>query len=494
MAMNDQTVSQMLDQEMDEVERWVGQDGVVYARFELENQRVTYPVQSRTFRMWLDQKAMEAALPLPSSRIVSHILAKLQCEANAGTDRYPVSRRVYNDEDCTYLNLGAEQILTVSADGCEFVGERGPIFPTEPNMIALPAPVKEPNVLGTLSKLYDLDEHQTLLVLAWLIASFQADGRVPPLIVTGAPKSGKSRLAIDIRQLIDPAQVPLLAFPHKPSDFIALAASNSVLAFDNVRKVPQACRDAIIALAEGTASCDRRTGTTSKYKVPTILVCEDLCSAGELARDAIVVRLRGREVRKMKSKTILDKEFNAAHARALGALVGLAVRTKASDETVELNTIFKDAALERWLLAVDKVLAASGKLMQAYHQNGQAVLSDIVSDNPALSAFMGMVRARGGATATAMDMMSLIEPFLTGPKGSHWPKGPKEFATLLRNSVYAMPDVEIEFDVRTGKERHRMIVASLKVQKKEGKSAPPAARPAGVRKKVPEDVGQPCLI
>lgn len=343
-------------------------------------------------------------------------------------------RRIYNDEEGTYLNLGADKILLVSACGGETVSEHGLIFPTDPTMMQLPVPTGEADVVKVLSGLLDLDEQQTLLALAYFMTYFQPDGGFPPLIVTGPPKSGKSRLAASIRQMIDPAHAPLLSCPSKPGDFNALVANNSVLAFDDVTNVPQACRDAIMALAQGTGRFDRRSGTTSKSKIPTILVCEDLSNVGELARDAIVIRLQSRGIGKMKSKNTLDREFSAIHAQALGALADLAANAKASDDKVELNAVFNDGALELWLLCVDKALGANGKLMDAYRQNGRTVLSDIVAESPVLSAFMGMLRTKGSVTATATDMQILVEPFLAGPKGSCWPKSPKDFATLLRKA------------------------------------------------------------
>jgi putative DNA primase/helicase len=493
--MNDQTIIDMLNNEASVADLFSGEDGVVYARYEQGDQRVTYPVRSPAFRMWLNQRAMEVGLPLPSARVTSQILSQLEHQTYATTDRYPVCRRFHTDDHSTFVSLDTDQILEVSAEGHEIVGEHGLIFPTDPGMVPLPAPVEEADALGTLSGLFGLDERQTLLVLAWLMGNFQPDGRIPVLIVTGPTGSGTTRLAAAIRKLIDPAQVPLLPFPRKPGDLADLAARNAFLAFDNVQNIPEAYRGAIAAFAEGTSGRDRRTGATLSYKIPTILVCEELSRAGALARDAIVVRLKDRDVCEIKSRAVLDREFSATHARALGALVGLASKAMALRETVELETVFKDAAFERWLLAVDKALTANGKLMETYRRNGQTVLANIVADTPALSGFMSMLRSKGDVTATAKDMMCLIEPFLTEQKGSHWPKTPREFSSLLRASAYAMPEVEIEFGVRTGKARDRMIVARLKVTKAEEiRSAPSAARRVKACKKAPETNEQPCLI
>jgi hypothetical protein len=130
-----------------------------------------------------------------------------------------------------------------------------------------------------------------------------------------------------------------------------------------------------------------------------------------------------------------------------------------------LTDVYKDAALEKWLLAVGMALDLKGKILMAYRENGGQALSDIVDDNPPVRAFLDLLHANRTVTATATDMLALTEPFLAQPKGARWPKSGKEFAAVLRRFAYAMPDVEIEFDVRTGKNRDRNIVASLKPSK-----------------------------
>jgi hypothetical protein len=53
-----------------------------------------------------------------------------------------------------------------------------------------------------------------------------------------------------------------------------------------------------------------------------------------------------------------------------------------------------------------------------------------------------------------------IDQYLDKPKDARYPKTGKALAKLLRDHARFMPDIEMEFDVRTGKDRDRNIVAT----------------------------------
>jgi hypothetical protein len=181
-----------------------------------------------------------------------------------------------------------------------------------------------------------------------------------------------------------------------------------------------------------------------------------------VARDAIILRLKDRPVVQLKTRSSLELELRNGHPEVIGAIAGLAVKALASMSSISLDEVHKDASLEKWLLAIDAALNLEGELMVAYRENGARALSDIVDANPPVQAFLNMLQAKGSVSATATEMLMLVEPFIAGSKGLRWPKSGKEFATILRRHVYAMRDVEIEFDVRTGKARDRNIVATLR--------------------------------
>ena len=154
--------------------------------------------------------------------------------------------------------------------------------------------------------------------------------------------------------------------------------------------------------------------------------------------------------------------FLRQHAKALGSLAKACTMALQHKKTVELDTVHNDAELERWILATDKGLGLGGKMRAAVQHNLEQTLTAIVRERPAMVAFLALVRTKGSVKATATELLAEIEPFLEAPKDARYPTSGKAFAKLLRDHQRFMTDIEIEFDVLTGKNRDRNIVATWK--------------------------------
>jgi hypothetical protein len=349
--------------------------------------------------------------------------------------------------------------LEIHASGAAPIKDPGIIFPTGTSIETLPEP-ESADALEVLPEILDLSEDQCQLALIWLMALFQADGRYPVLVIIGPRQSGKTRLARNIRWLVDPHPTPLLPVPSGVDELKAAVRDNAILAFDNVGEVPDWLQESLLALAQGTALSVRANARPVRYKRLTILVCEDLPESPDLMEHAIVLRLKERPASQFKNKTTLDSKFYRQWGKAFGSLVKLCSAALRHRDTVELTTVHKDADLEKWILAVDKGLGLSGKLMAVFARSLEQAMATIVDERPALRAFQSLVKAKGSVKATATQLLNQIEPFLDSPKDVRFPTSGKSLAKLLRAHARFMGDIDIEFNVRTGKDRDRNIMAT----------------------------------
>ena len=194
-------------------------------------------------------------------------------------------------------------------------------------------------------------------------------------------------------------------------------------------------------------------------KRPIIMVCRDLPNAPDLLENAIVLRLKERPAKEFKSRAELDRMFSEQHGKALGGLAKACSLALEHLDTIELDAVQRDADLERWVMALDKGLGLGDRLLAALQTNLEQTLTDIIEERPAIRAFLALVKAKGSVKATATELLDEIEPFLDGPKDPRYPTTGKALAKLLRDYKRYMTDIEIEFDVRTGKDRDRNIVA-----------------------------------
>jgi len=150
--------------------------------------------------------------------------------------------------------------------------------------------------------------------------------------------------------------------------------------------------------------------------------------------------------------------------------------------------VHKDAALKKRILALDKGLNLQGQLMVAFVRNLEEALETVVAERPALRAFRALVKAKGSVKATGTQLLELIEPLLDSPKDARYPTSGKAMAKLLREHERFMPEIEIEFNVRTGKDRDRNIVARWKSAEVAVVPMPPkeAAKPKKEKRVAPD--------
>jgi hypothetical protein len=226
------------------------------------------------------------------------------------------------------------------------------------------------------------------------------------------------------------------------------------------------------------------------------MVCKDLPCARDLLEGAIIIRLKERPPQAFKSKAELDRLFGEHHAKAFGSLAKAAKLALQQRQNIELDAVHNDADLERWNQALDRGLSLSGRMVAALRNNMEQTLADIINERPAIKAFLALVKAKGSVKATATELLAEFEPFLDGPKDARYPTCGKQLAKLLRDYTRFMTDVEIDFNVRTGKDRDRNIVATWQGLKPAASSSAPPPAKATVKRKKAEAVSQdqPALL
>ena len=394
MTLDDQTRLMTLKGILQSSELVLGADGVVYARLVRDSRQETYPTTSSDFMTWFRSEAASQFVSLPSAKIMKQAIKEAEYEVRLQGLPCPVAARIFAEEGAVVVNLGDGKTLEIDISGATLVTDSGVVFPTGTNNHPLPEP-ESADALEVLPEFLDLPEAESQLALIWLMSLFQADGRYPILIISGPPQSGKTRLASNIRRLLDPHPLSLLPLPKGREGLKDAILENAILAFDNVEKIPAGVEEDLLALAEGIALSLPGHSRPVRCKRPTILVCEDLPDATGLVENAIVLRLKERPATKFKTKSMMDRLFNQHHAAAFGSLVGLCSQALRHRNEVAVEAVHRDVDLERWILAIDKSLGIDGKLMGVFASNLDLALASIIIERPAVRAFQALVRAKG---------------------------------------------------------------------------------------------------
>jgi hypothetical protein len=492
---DDQTSICTLKDILEGTKLFLGEDGAVYSQFVRENQKVTYNTFSRDLMTWLKGEAVQRLNIVPSSKLIKQAINEIEYKLYCGNLPYPVATRIHAEPGEVLIDARSGKVLVIDGKGAHWDTDPGVIFPTREAIQSLPEP-KSGDVLEVLPQILDVSKDECLSLLIWLMAQFQPDGRYPLLIICGPRQSGKTRLATNMRKLFDPCLMPLLPLPKDREELKSAVVNNAILAFDNVETIPDWIVADLLALAEGTAFPVSGRPRAVWCKRSTILVCKDLPETPALMENAFILRLKERPAAQIQGKQTLDRLFDEQHAKALGSLIQLCGKTLGLHDAIELTAVHKDADLEKWILAVDKSLELGGKLMTIFIHNLEQTIAAVIAERPAVRAFMALVKAKGSVRATATELLAQIDPFLDGPKDVHFPTSGKSLAKILRDHSRFMDDIEIEFNVRTGKDRDRNIVATWTSPRTgEGINATKAVKATGKHKKDNGEVsGQPTLI
>src|SRR5450759_1901323 len=88
-----------------------------------------------------------------------------------------------------------------------------------------------------------------VLMASWLVGTFLPRGAFPILLLQGSQGSAKSTTATLLRNLVDPATVPLSAPPRDERELAITATNSGIVAFDNLSGVHQWLSDALCRIA-----------------------------------------------------------------------------------------------------------------------------------------------------------------------------------------------------------------------------------------------------
>jgi hypothetical protein len=178
-----------------------------------------------------------------------------------------------------------------------------------------------------LWKLLNVSEAQRPLVIGSLLNAFDPEG---PYFVTnyvGEHGTAKSSAARIERQLVDPSSNPLRSPPKGERDLIAQAASNRIVALDNLSYLPPWLSDAICRLATGGGHSARTLYTDLEeislaVKRPVFLNgIEDVAVRPDLADRALQIELEEIPEENRMPEKVLWCEFDRHKTEIFSAIL-----------------------------------------------------------------------------------------------------------------------------------------------------------------------------
>jgi hypothetical protein len=183
-----------------------GAEPEMYATFPVNGRRVTAPLRSRGFRLWLTHQLYLTEGKTPGADAVKDALTVLEAQAELEGPAIPVYTRVAEQEGAIYVDLANErgEVIQITPCGWTVTADTSIRFRQPKGMLPLPYPVAGGS-LAELRTLFNIGpDADWVLLKGWIVQAYRPRGPYPPLALNGEQGSAKTTLAILVRRLFDP--------------------------------------------------------------------------------------------------------------------------------------------------------------------------------------------------------------------------------------------------------------------------------------------------
>ncbi len=310
-----------------------------------------------------------------------------------------------------------------------------------------------------------IDAH-FVLVVAWLLAALRSKGPYPVLVLRGEQGSSKSTFGAILRTLIDPNTARLRALPREDRDLFVAASNGHVLAFDNVSGLPAWISDTLCRLATGGGFGTRELYTDRDEILfeacrPVILNgIEDIVTRPDLADRAIFLELEAIPEERRRPELELWAAFELERPRILGVLLDAVVEGLKRLPETRLPRLPRMADFALWATACETALWPVGSFWDAYCENREETVDNVVDADPVAAAVRTLMTTRTMWTGTASTLLDALGK-IAGErvaKSKTWPESPQSLSGRLRRAATFLRKlgIEVEFN-REGRARTRIV-------------------------------------
>jgi len=389
-----------------DVEMFETPEGKVYASFEVEGHRETWPADSDRFEMHLMRLFDRAEGKTPDAQALKDAGRMMKAEALFDRETTEVHTRVGRGEDgALYIDLCDEEWRAVRVDeeGWEIV-DRPPVhFRRSRSMEPLPVPERDGSIKA-LKPFVNAGDKDWRLVVAWLVAALRPEGPYPALVLQGEQGSAKSTLARFLRTLVDPSAAPLRSPSRNQRDLMITATNSHVIAFDNVSGLKTWLSDALCSLATGGGFATRELHTDTEEIIfnamrPAVLTgIEDVATRDDLAERSLVLTLSAIREEDRMSERALNQRFEAAAPKILAGILDALSAAERRVGHVKLENPPRMADFAEWVVAAESALPWNeGEFMGAYDENRTTAVLDNIQMNPLASGIRELMEREDGS-------------------------------------------------------------------------------------------------
>jgi len=304
----------------------------------------TWGVHTKGFRRWLSREFWNHYKKAPGSQSIQDALNVLSGKAVHDGRQIAVHTRVAEHDGKLYLDLAdmAWQAIEITSEGWSITKDVPVKFIRTRGMLEIPEPQRGGGLDDLRPFLNVADDDSFALIKAFLVSTLRPKRPFAFLVFTGEQGSGKTSLSIKLKSIVDPSKAPVRGLPRELRDLAIAAGNGWLLAYDNVSSIPTWISDALCSLSTGGGFGTRELYSDADEKIfdyqrPVILNgIGDIVTRPDLLDRSIVIQLPIIPEDKRRQESDLNRAFDKARPRILGALLDAAVCALRNQHTVEL--------------------------------------------------------------------------------------------------------------------------------------------------------------
>lgn len=356
-------------------EFWRAPSGDGHATIDVNGHRENWPLESRGFERWLASRIFDVTGVAPTSNALKDIARLCDVLAQRGPT-HQTYRRVARVGDRVFIDLcdDAWRAVEVTAQEWRVIDSCPAKFLRSSGMLPLPEPEASDSGLSDLRGLVNADgEDNFTLVVSWLVGALSGEGPFPIAVLSGEAGTGKSRLAVRMRSLVDPFVAAMRSPPKDLRDLFAGAANEFVVVLDNISSMQADLSDELCRIASGSASAARALHTNTEQVFltgarPIILngIGGHFGAQADLMSRALAIRLAPIPETARRTDREMDAEFAAAQPRIIAALLDAVSAALRNAPTTTLAKLPRMADFALWMIAAEPGLGwEPGTFVQA---------------------------------------------------------------------------------------------------------------------------------
>ena len=464
-------------------------DGTALADIEVAGHRETWPVRTKGFRRWLARRFYEETGGAPSSEAMQSALGVVEARAHYDNPERQVFVRVGGHGGTFYLDLAddAWRAVEIDATGWRVVDKPLVRFRRAAGMTPLPIPAPGGSVEALRPFLNVGSDDDFVLVVSWLLAALRDRGPYPLIVLSGEQGSAKSTFASILRAIIDPNSAPLRALPREDRDLFIAASNGHALTFDNVSGLPGWISDTLCRLSTGGGFAVRQLYSDNEETLfdatrPIVLNgIEDFVTRPDLADRALFLTLEPIPEERRRPEAELWRDFEAECPRILGALLDAVVVGIQRLPDVHLPRMPRMADFAMWATACETACWPAGTFGDAYNDNREEAVSDVIDADPIAAAVRDMMAGRSewmGTATTLLGDLTEVAGERTA-KSKAWPGSPRALSGRLRRAATFLRKIGVKIDhAKEGRARARTIhITTALADGADAKKPDPSGRP-----------------